>query len=31
MLDRKMLAEMAVNDAAGFEQVVNMAKAALTK
>ncbi|MBO5436631.1 MAG: 50S ribosomal protein L20 [Thermoguttaceae bacterium] len=31
MIDRKMLAEMAVNDAAGFEQVVNMAKAALTK
>ena len=31
LLDRKMLAEMAVNDAAGFEQVVGLAKAALAK
>lgn len=29
MIDRKMLAEMAVNDAAGFAQVVEIAKTAL--
>jgi len=29
-LDRKMLAEMAVNDAAAFDQVVDQAKQALT-
>ncbi len=31
LLDRKVLSDMAVNDAAGFEQVVGMAKAALAK